>query len=278
VEVGQGYVLASFLKNLACCSCGHPSILPDCLFNALTELPEIYKEELVNRLFTVYVHPNTSSVLRSNVEFVAPILWPVLAKETKIQIVHRVDQKISESNASQTTNAFAFINTVGANAGLSTTAKRYILGPLIVKLKESLDQWNIESECVQVLTPYAANILPDLVADYVWALTHTYIGYVGGSAQYSRSDFYSNRAAELIPKMFELFDDAAAMAFIETIKNSELLRKRISSPSKLARLRSLANIVLGRISGTFSGKIFLENLVDETKIEEFTNSLPVLPL
>ena len=60
--------------------------------NALTELPEVYKNELANRLYTVYIHPNTSSVLRSSVEFVAPVLWPVLPKDTEIQLVRRVDQ------------------------------------------------------------------------------------------------------------------------------------------------------------------------------------------
>ena len=244
--------------------------------NALTELPEIYKEELVNRLFTVYVHPNTSSILRSNVEFVAPILWPVLPKNIKIQIVRRVDHEISKSNASQTANAFAFVNIVGANAYLSSTAKSYTLSPLVNGLMESLDDWNKESEYTQALLPYSANIPSDLINDYVWALTHTYIGFIGGSPQYSRSDFYSNRAAELIPKMFEVFDDTAANAFIETIKNSEVLRRRIQAPSKLARLRSLANIVINRISNSFSGKIFLENLVNEDKIEEFIKSLPIL--
>lgn len=84
--------------------------------NALTELPEVYKNELANRLFTVYVHENTSSVLRSNVEFVAPILWPVLPKDIKIQVVRRVDQELIKGNAERTANAFAIVNKVGANA------------------------------------------------------------------------------------------------------------------------------------------------------------------
>jgi hypothetical protein len=244
--------------------------------NALTELPEIYKDELINRLFTVYVHPNTSSVLRSNVEFVIPVLWSVLPKEVKIKIVRRVDQEITKSNSGQTANAFAFVNIVGANAYLSATAKNYTLVPLVKKLKESLDDWDKESECVQALLPYAANIPVDLINEYVSCLTHTYVGFTGGSPQYSRSDFYSNRAAELIPKMFEVFDDTAALAFIETVKNGELLRKRIHSPSKLNRLRSLGNMVLSRVSASFSGRAFLENLVDENKIEDFINSLPAL--
>lgn len=244
--------------------------------NALTELPEVYKNELVNRLFTVYVHPDTSSTLRSNVEFVAPILWPVLPKETKIQVVRRVDTQIAQGSVSQTTLAFAFVNKVGANAYLSATSKDYQIRPLVQRLKDNLDQWAAENEAVRALRPYAANIPPTLLDDYVLALTHTYVGYMGGSAQFSRRDFFANEAAAAIPQMFEVFDDNAAAAFAEVVKRSSLLRRRIEAPAKLARLRSLANIVLGRVSGTFADKDFLEALVDEERTGDFFKLLPKL--
>jgi hypothetical protein len=84
--------------------------------NALTELPEVYKTELINRLFTAYVHENATSVLRSNIEFTAPILWPVLPKQLQIQVVRRVDQEIGKGNAAQTKEAFAFVRLVKATA------------------------------------------------------------------------------------------------------------------------------------------------------------------
>jgi len=241
--------------------------------NALTELPEIYKNELINRLFTVYVHPNTSSVLRSSVEFVAPILWRVLPKDTKIQIVRRVDQQITKSDAAQTSNAFGFVKIVEANAYISANARNYLLAPLIKRLRGGLDDWPLENECVRALEPYSANIPADLIYDYVHALTHTYIGYMGSSAQFSRQDFYANGAAPLIPKMFEVFDDSAASAFVETVKQSSILRRRIEAPAKLARLRSLANVVLGRVSNSFSEKKFLGALVDESRTGEFFKQL-----
>lgn len=241
--------------------------------NALTELPEIYKNELGNRLFTVYVHPNSSSTLRSSVEFVSPILWRVLPKDTKIQLVRRVDQEITKSDLSKTQNAFAFVNIVGANAYLSTTARNYLISPLVTKLRGSLDDWPLENECVKALEPYAANIPNELISDYVSAITLTYVGYMGGSAQWSRRDFFANGAAPIIPKMFQVFDDNAANSFVDTIKQSEILRRRIESPAKLARLRSLANIVLERISASFKEKEFLENLVDENKAGEFFKQL-----
>ncbi len=244
--------------------------------NALTELPEVYKNELANRLFAVYVHPDTSSTLRSNVEFVAPILWPVLPKETKIQVVRRVDTQIAQGSASQTTLAFSFVNKVGANAYLSATSKDYQVRPLVEKLKDSLDQWAEENEAVRALRPYAANIPPALLEDYVMALTHTYVGYMGSSIQFNRRDFYANEAATYIPQMFEAFDDNAAAAFVEVVKRSSVLRRRIETPAKLARLRSLANVVLERASAAFADKEFLEVLADEERTGEFYGLLPRL--
>jgi hypothetical protein len=91
--------------------------------NALTELPEVYKTELINRLFTAYIHENAPSDLRSNVELTTPILWPVLPKERKIQVVRRVDQVITQGNATQTKEAFTFVRLVNATAYLHPTAK-----------------------------------------------------------------------------------------------------------------------------------------------------------
>jgi hypothetical protein len=40
--------------------------------NAITELPEVFKKELINWLFTAY--ENSPTELRSNIELVAPLL------------------------------------------------------------------------------------------------------------------------------------------------------------------------------------------------------------
>lgn len=66
--------------------------------NAIAELPETYKSELVNRIFKAYILEESSSELRSNIEFLAPLLWKVLQKEQKNQIVKSLDRIITESN------------------------------------------------------------------------------------------------------------------------------------------------------------------------------------
>ena len=211
--------------------------------NALAEIPEIYKQELSNRLFTVYVDSRTSSVLRSNIEFVAPILWKVLPKETKHQIVRRVDQEIPKGDSVRTKYAFEFVALVGSNSYLSITAREYILRPLVDELKDNLDSWQIENRCVASLAAYAGQIPPALLEDYVWSITQTYVGRVGSSMQFSRTDFYANGAATHIPELFAAFDDNSVDAFIKAIKNNATLKRRIENPTKLNRLRFLETLL-----------------------------------
>jgi hypothetical protein len=240
--------------------------------NALTELPEVYKRELVNRLFTAYIHENATSDLRSNIELTAPILWPVLPKELKIQVVRRVDQVIIQGNAAQTKEAFTFVRLVNATAYLNPTAKHYIVKPLVERLTayaDNLENFEIGDQCIRGLAPYASNIPDALVSAYVSALVRTYVGYVGSSGRYARTDFYANGAAARIPKMVEAFDDTAAVAFVDCLRTNSTLRRRIENPVKLNRLRSLANIVLGKVSAAFTEKNILEALADEARQEEF---------
>lgn len=240
---------------------------------ALGDLPEVYKNELANRLFSAYIHPDSSTVLRSNIEFAVPILWQVLPKDVKIQIVRRVDQAIAKGDVAATEQAFVFVQAVGATHYLSQTSRRYKIQPLVTRLKDNLDNWATENATVLDLEPYAPYIPPDLLPEYVSALTHTFVGRVGHSHQYSRTDFYANGAAVRIPKMFEAFDDRAAEAFVDAIKTSNNLRSRIQYPPKMSRLRSLGNIVLEKVSDAFPNRQFLVALSDEQNQEQFFKEL-----
>jgi len=237
--------------------------------NAVGDLPEIYKNEFGNRLFSIYSHPESPSTLISNVEFVAPILWSALPKSVKIQIVRRLDQEIPKGDVKVTKQAFKFVTLVNATAYLSANAREYHIDPLVQKLKEHLDDWETENKLVYQLAHYSSVVPGKSKFDYVWALTHTYVGRVGASAQYNRTDFYANGAAGIIPNMFQSFDDEFAEYFISTIRESELLKNRIRNPSKLKRLRSLAIIIDEKVSTQFEYKNILDALIDETCEEEF---------
>lgn len=237
--------------------------------NALGDLPETYKNELINRLFTIYIHPESSSTLTSNIEFVSPLLWQVLPKPIKVQIVRRLDQELPKGNALVTDKAFAFVHLIGGSIYLSHNARRYKIEPLVKELKENLDNWGVENRCVRELKQFASVITEESIDDYVSALTHTFIGYIGGSARFSRTDFYADGAAVHIPGMFQAFNDRMASAFIKTIQKSKSMKNRIRSPSKMKRLRTLGLIVDEKVSDTFEDQEILSLLVDESREGKF---------
>jgi hypothetical protein len=243
--------------------------------NALGDLPDVYRTELINRLFTAYVADGASSVLLGNIAFAAPFLWRVLPKADRHQVVRRVDQVIAKGNAASTAQAFAFVQVVDGAPYLSASARAYAIEPLITKLEQNLDQWTTENETVRDLALFKAVVPPELVSRYVAALTKTYVGYTGGSAQYSRTDFYANGAAQVIPGLFESFDDRAADAFIDVLRADTLLRSRLQRPAKLNRLRALGRIVLDRVSGTFPGRSVLDVLADDKREPEFWAAIGV---
>jgi hypothetical protein len=188
-----------------------------------------------------------------------------------VQLVRRVDKEIGKSSTAKTQEAFRFVRVVKASAYLSPTARSYILNPWVKKLAANLDQWAAETEAVEALAPYASVIPASLIPDYVSAITLTFVGYMGHSCQWSRRDFYANRAAIHIPKMVEKFDDTAAAAFVDCIRSNDTLRSRVQHPIKMGRLRALGEIVLGRVSTAFPDKKLLQALVDPAREKEFWN-------
>jgi len=237
--------------------------------NAIGDLPETYKSELSNRFYTIYVHPDSPSTLVSNIEFVAPLLWKVLPKDIKIQVVRRVDQEMTKGNSSITEKAFSFVRVVGGEIYLSHTARKYKIEPLVDRLNSNLDKWVIESECVRELSGYASYIVEECIDKYVWALTQTYVGSIGSSRHFSRTDFYADGAASYIPTMFQTFNDRMIAAFVRSFRKNDTLKRRIRTPSKLRRLRSLGNIACEKMSDSFDDKLVIEALIDEAREEEF---------
>lgn len=241
--------------------------------NALESLPDTYKNQLVHMLFSAYISKDANSIMSSNIEYVAPILWNFLNRETKKEVVRRVDGSITKGDVTCTENAFKFVRLVKGKRFLTHTARMYKIQPLVDKLARNLDNWSAESLVVRELLPYASIIPKEVLGLYVKSLTETYIGTTGHSHQYSRTDFYSDGACVNIPKMFNMFDNEAAQAFVEAITTSQIIKSRISNPVKLSRLRTLANIVRERVSDSFEEIEFLDILIDETQGKKFIKLL-----
>lgn len=236
---------------------------------AFSDLPDIYKNEMSNKLFSLYIEDNASIKLKSNTEFSYPILWKVVSKDIRQQIGKRFDKLIVEGNGPKIEKASELLSIVGGLRYVSTPSRRVLFEPLVSELENNLDNWGVEGTIVKNLQRLGSNIPEELIERYVTALTLTYVGYKGGSWQYARTEFYSNSAAPRISEMFEDFDNNSAEAFVKAIKTNEVLKNRISYVSQLNRLRSLANIILNKPEIREDTKEFLELLTDGEKTKDF---------
>jgi hypothetical protein len=100
--------------------------------NALTELPDVYKNELINKLFSSYIDQASSSTLRSNIEFCTPFLWRYLNENIKQQIARRVDTEVGKGKSPEIELAFQFMEIVG---GKSTCRQPHVDIKLLPLLK-----------------------------------------------------------------------------------------------------------------------------------------------
>lgn len=241
--------------------------------NAFADLPKVYKNELSNRFMSIYIHVDTPMTLMSNVEFAAPILWKLLTKEIKIQTARRVDQELLTADKVKISKAIKFVGLVDSNRYLSHSAKTMYLSPLIQSLNENLDNFGTENECVKSLSEFSDVIPSGLLHDYVNGITQTYVGRVHGSAQFSRTDFYADTAASLIPDMFSNFNEEATSEFIKVVKTNSILKNRLLFSVKLRRLRTLGDIISDKVTEQTEDALVLEYLVDETKEKEFFESI-----
>jgi len=240
---------------------------------AFSDLPAIYKSELANRFYTDYVGEDTSTVLRANIEFCAPILWSVLAKDVKLQIAKRFDKEVVGADKPRILRGLRFIRIVEIVAYTSTATRKIVFDEIIRHLEENIDEWDKEYKAVSKLEALGSNVPSSLIPRYVSALTQTFVGYKGSSMRFSRSDFYSDSAAPIIKKLFTSFDSEAADAFAEAMYNNDLLKRRLKGQGQLNRLRILGNILLEKGVAKASTLELLELLADEQKPGKFYNKI-----
>lgn len=241
---------------------------------AFSDLPQVYKNELINRLYGSYEGESISSDLRGNIEFCSPILWKALTKEDKAQIGKRLEKTILSGDAKRIARGQAFIQHVAGMMYVSVATRRILIEPIVTALAEALDSWGDEARLAQHLKQYAAFMPSDLLHSYVAAITKTYVGYRGGSAQWSRTTFYSNGAAPHVQEMFESFDSSAVDTFVKVVGTDSVLRRRIAARGQLNRIRVLAEILRDRSLGSDSSREFLSLLCDVDRTGELYAQLP----
>lgn len=236
---------------------------------AFVDLPEIYKGEICNKLFTYYVSDTISTRFRANIEFSYPILWRVTPKEIRQQIGQRFDKIYLEGDGPKNEKGIELLTLLDGLRYLTTTTRKLIYEPKIKFLEDHLDDWSEEAAAVKDLEAFGSVVPDEHVSRLVTVLTLTYVGYKGSSYQYGRTAFYSNAAAPRISRMFEKFDNKSAEEFVNTIKTNATLKSRIGGVAQLKRLRTLGDILLNKPEIKGDTKTFLELLVDEAKTKDF---------
>jgi hypothetical protein len=240
----------------------------------VSDLPQVYKNELINRLYSSYEGESISSELRGNIEFSAPILWKGLTRDDKTQIGKRFERTVLSGDSVRIARGQDFMRHVGGMMYVTTATRRILIEPIIHSLASALDNWDEEARLAAELKGFSSFIPTDLLPEYVSAITRTYVGYRGSSPQWSRTEFYSNGAAPLVKDMFGSFDSSAIDAFVDVIKSDHVLRRRINGRGQLSRLRVLAQILLDKGLGSDLSKLFLELLVSEERTGELYSHLP----
>lgn len=231
---------------------------------ALSDLPPIYKHEIINKFYSLYQKDNTSTTLKGNIEFCLPILWNVLPKEERQVIGKRIDKDFVKGNQEAIDSAIDFITIVEGMRYLSSATRRIIYEPYIQELEDNLDNWYEEGKAVSRIEEIGSVIPDEYKERLVVALTLSYIGYSG---------YYSFNASPKIARIFESFDMTSAEFFVETVKTNETIRSRVSNTRVLGRLRNLANIILNNIQIKKYTQEYLELIVDKDKTEDFYKSI-----
>ena len=240
---------------------------------AFIDLPEVYKKEMCNKLFTYYIGDTISTRFRSNIEFSFPILWKVTPKEIRQQIGQSFDKIYLEGDAMKNDKGVNLFSLIDGLRYLSTTTRKLIYEPQIQHLEDNLDNWEEEAVSVKKLDKFGSVVPDEYIERLVAALTLTYTGYKGSSHKSNRTSFYSDAAAPKISRMFEKFDNKSAEAFVKTIKTNSKLKSRINNVALLNRLRTLGDILLNKPEITGDSKIFLELLVDENRTKDFYSEI-----
>lgn len=235
---------------------------------AFSDLPSVYKTELINKFYSSYTHESSSTVLRANIEFCLPIIWSVLPKDNRLQIGMRLNKDIISGNKKKIDKGIEYLCLVNGLRYGSNASRKAIFEAAIRNLEENLDNWEEEGKATQYLEHLGTNIPDELIPRYVSALILTFVGSKGYSLHFSRTNFYSDVAAPIIKGLFEKFDHKADQEFVDTIKTNNKLKSRIRYPGQLARLRILANILLNKPSLQKDINEFLESLINENKTDE----------
>lgn len=218
------------------------------IVNNFANLPKVYKFEFIRKIHKAYIHKDTPLTYIQNIEYILPLIMGLCDKEIKRSAAAEVSVLAMSGDAFIKERTIKFSEYLDSLKYLTHSVKISIIEPLLDKLIDNLDNFSIENIVIAELEKFSDNIPLELAEKYVTGLTNAFVGKTGYSIYFSRTDFYSNGAALVIPSMFEKFTSDFIDLFANHIRTSTLLKSRIKSEVKLKRLSELCEIVIENAS------------------------------
>ncbi len=218
------------------------------IVNNFADLPTVYKHEFVHKIHKAYIHKDTPLTYIQNIEFVLPLISGLCDKEVKRSIASRTSVHALSGEMLVKERSIKFSEEFDSLKYLTHSVKLSVIEPLVDKLIDNLDNFSVENNVVNELEKFSDNIPLEIGKKYVEALTNTYVGRVGFSLQFSRTDFYANGASIIIPSMFEKLSSDFIDFFVSHISDSTILKDRIKANVKLKRLAKLCEVVISNAS------------------------------
>ena len=241
--------------------------------DTVSDLPDPHRGKMAHMLFSHYVSGESSSILRSNIEWCASIVWGFLARDTKRQLMHRVEKEIKRASGSRIALAFAFADHVAGHRFLPAAARTYKLKPLIERLESGLVGWDVEYSVIAELELYSEYVPDDLIERCVKSLVENFAAYSGGNRRYYRKPLPMDAGVNRIPKLFGTFDDRAVAAFVTALRGNTKLKSIVTGGGRIDRLRRLGEIAAARASANLPDKRILDLLLDQKREDEFLSFL-----
>jgi len=233
------------------------------IVNNFSNLPKVYKFEFVTKIHKAYIHKDTPLTYIQNIEYTLPLIMSLCDRDIKRSVAGEVSTAATTGNSFIKVRTIKFSEYLDSLKYLTHSVKLSIIEPLVEKLVDNLDNFSVENNVVEELEKFSDNIPLELAPKYIEGITNTYIGRIGRSSFFSRTDFYANGAAHIIPEMFEKFTSDFIEIFSNHIKTNSILISRIKSSVKLKRLAKLCTILVDKATG--EEKKVLEDIITRAK-------------
>lgn len=201
--------------------------------------PEIRKT-LLNRLYSEYVDTSITSILRTNIEMVAPLVWQTVDDETKLELGQRYVKVRVGPSQDAALMAFNFFKVVSGVSAIPDAYRR----PIFENFSKALITSHFEANNFYKEGPRARDLL-ELGFDVPKEATQVYVkavllSFLGNPYGYCWDADAPNR------EMISHFNIECVKSLLNLFENDRDVQLTLTSDAPVQRLKDLIGILLAR--------------------------------